>query len=67
MSRHDPQTALCTYDATTIFVRDRNLCDDLIGKVSFTRFLYFLIMGRHPSAAQEECHGCCHPKERDFS
>lgn len=53
MSRHDPQTALCTYDATTIFVRDRNLCDDLIGKVSFTRFLYFLIMGRHPSAAQE--------------
>ena len=46
-------TQLCAYDETQIFVRDQNLCEDLIGKVSFTRYLFFLTLGRFPSQAEE--------------
>lgn len=47
-----PTTAICTYTADAIFVRDRSLVDDLIGEVSFTQMMYLQIMGRMPSAAE---------------
>ena len=45
-------TALCTYTNEAIYLRDRSLVDDLIGKVDFTEGMYFLIFGRMPTKAQ---------------
>ena len=45
-------TALCTYTDDAIYLRDKSLVDDLIGKVDFTEGLYFLIFGRLPRKAE---------------
>ena len=47
-----PTTRLCTYTHDAIFVRGRNLVDDLMGKVSFTQMMFLEIMGRLPNAAE---------------
>ncbi len=44
-----PTTSLCTHDATSIHVRGRNLCEELIGKVSFTEMMFLDVFGRMPS------------------
>lgn len=41
-----PTTALCRYNETEIFVRERNLCTELIGKTSFTAFVFMQVTGR---------------------
>jgi citrate synthase len=45
-------TAIATSDADTITVRGRDLCRDLIGKVGFTDYFYFLVTGEMPSDVQ---------------
>ena len=45
-------TAICHYDATRIFVRDVNLCDDLIGQVGLTDYMCLLILGHRPSDSE---------------
>lgn len=45
-------TAIATSDADTITVRGRDLCGDLIGKVGFTDYFYFLVTGAMPSENQ---------------
>jgi citrate synthase len=52
MPRAPATTAVCSYNATDIFIRDRNLCTELVGKTSFTEFLYYLILGVVPTDAQ---------------
>src|SRR6266850_2918453 len=52
MNRLSASTSICHYTATDIFVREKNLCKDLIGSTSLTDFLYFLIMGVSPTDAQ---------------
>ncbi len=47
-----PETRLCHYTNDAIHVRDKNLVEDLIGKVDFTEGLYFLIFGRIPTRAE---------------
>lgn len=47
-----PETRLCHYTNDAIHVRDKNLVEDLIGKVDFTEGLYFLIFGRMPGRAE---------------
>lgn len=47
-----PETRLCHYTNDAIHVRDKNLVEDLIGKVDFTEGLYFLIFGRIPERAE---------------
>ncbi|MBM3540469.1 MAG: citryl-CoA lyase [Alphaproteobacteria bacterium] len=47
-----PTTALCTYTNDAIYLRGRSLVDDLIGRMTFTDALYFLIFGREPKAAE---------------
>ena len=47
-----PETRLCHYTNDAIHVRDKNLVEDLIGKVDFTEGLYFLIFGRMPTRAE---------------
>lgn len=45
-------TAIATSDADTITIRGRDLCRDLIGKVGFTDYFYFLVTGQMPSDEQ---------------
>jgi citrate synthase len=45
-------TAISTSNAETILVRGRDLCADLIGRVSFTDHVWLLVSGELPSAAQ---------------
>ena len=47
-----PSTALCTYNADAIYVRDKNLVEELIGEISFTEMMYFQVMGVLPSPGQ---------------
>lgn len=47
-----PETRLCHYTNDAIHVRDKDLVEDLIGKVDFTEGLYFLIFGRMPERAE---------------
>ena len=47
-----PTTSLCTHDATSIHVRGKNLCDELIGKVTFTEMLFLDVFGRSPSKVE---------------
>jgi citrate synthase len=46
MKNDSPTTQLCRYDETDIYVRERNLCKEVIGQMSFTDFLYLQIMGK---------------------
>jgi citrate synthase len=45
-------SALSTSNADTIVVRGKDLCRELIGKVSFTDYMWFLLSGQLPNAAQ---------------
>jgi citrate synthase len=47
-----PQTAICTSDSESITVRDRDLCRDLMGQVTFTEYFFFLVTGRVPTETQ---------------
>jgi citrate synthase len=52
MAERSASTEICTYDATRIFVRGRDLCADLIGGISLADYAYLLIMGSAPTTAQ---------------
>lgn len=45
-------TSICTADASSIEIRGRDLCRDLMGRMSFTAFFYLLVTGREPSEQQ---------------
>ena len=45
-------SAISTSNAETILVRGRDLCAELIGRVSFTDHVWLLVTGDLPSAAQ---------------
>lgn len=47
-----PKTRISRRTNEAIFVRDANLVEDLIGKLSFTEMMYFQNMGRRPTRAQ---------------
>jgi len=42
-----------------IFVRNKSLCKDLIGKLSFTQMIYFQILGRIPTDSQSNVLDAC--------
>src|SRR4051812_36032909 len=46
-------TSICTSDAETIHVRGRDLCEDLIGGIDFTRYFWLLVTGEMPSPGQK--------------
>lgn len=46
-------TAISKAEADRIEVRGRDLCDDLMGSVSFTEYFFLLVSGRMPSAEQK--------------
>jgi len=47
-------SALSTSNADTIVVRGKDLCSELIGHVSFTDYLWFLLSGTLPQPAQRK-------------
>src|SRR5258705_9770601 len=47
-----PFTAIATSDADTITVRGKDLCGDLIGKVGFMDYFYFLVTAKMPTEEQ---------------
>lgn len=53
MSREGGKTTgLCGYDEANILIRDKNLVNDLIGKLGFTEMMLFHITGRMPDDLQ---------------
>jgi citrate synthase len=50
--KNDPVTRLCTSDVDSITIRGRNLCDDLIGKMTFTDFIMFHFFGKEATPMQ---------------
>ena len=46
-----PSTAICTANEHTIVVRGKDLCQDLIGKTSFTDYFFLLVTGQTPGPA----------------
>lgn len=47
-------TAISTADAASITVRGKDLCGDLMGRLSFTEHAFLLITGREPTKQQAE-------------
>jgi citrate synthase len=47
-----PTTRLCRSNKQQVFVRDADLCEELIGKISFTEMLYYHLMGRRASTGE---------------
>ncbi len=45
-------TAISTADAASVTVRGRDLCGDLMGRVSFTDHFHLLVTGREPTETQ---------------
>ncbi len=52
MARAKPSTKIAHHTTEAITIRGVNLVDDLIGKLSFTEMMYFLLLGAKPTAAQ---------------
>lgn len=50
--KENPVTHLCTSDADNIWIRGRNLCDELIGHMSFTDYIMFHFFGEEPDPLQ---------------
>lgn len=46
-----PRSAICTSDEHSITVRGRDLCSELIGRISFTDYFHLLVTGRQPTPA----------------
>jgi citrate synthase len=46
-----PRTAISTSDEHSITVRGEDLCQDLIGRISFTEYFSLLVTGQRPSPA----------------
>ncbi len=54
-----PTTSIATHTNEDIFIRDKSLCKDLIGKLTFTEMLFFQILGRVPTPAQSAVVDAC--------
>ena len=47
-----PYSAICTSDAESITVRGRDLVREIIGKMDFTSYFWFLVTGEEPNEDQ---------------
>lgn len=52
-------TEICHSTRDAVFVRGKDLCEDLIGQYSFTEMAYFQILGRKPTAPQARLVEAC--------
>ncbi|MDF1793692.1 MAG: citryl-CoA lyase, partial [Thalassobaculaceae bacterium] len=54
-----PTTSIATHTNDDIYIRDKSLCNDLIGKLSFTEMIVFQMLGRMPSASETAMIDAC--------
>jgi citrate synthase len=54
-----PVTRIATSDAASVTIRGEDLVDDLIGKITFSEMVYFLITGRRPTPTQTRVLDAC--------
>jgi len=54
-----PTTSLATSTAEDVFIRDHSLCQDLMGKLSFTEMAFFLVLGQKPTESQRAVVDAC--------
>ncbi len=52
-------TSIATSTKDDIFVRDKSLCRELIGQLTFTEMTYFQVLGRMPTRAQTAMLDAC--------
>jgi citrate synthase len=52
-------TSIATSTAEDVFIREKSLCRDLIGKVTFTEMTYFQVVGAMPTTAQTRVLDAC--------
>lgn len=57
--RQPPTTSIATSTREDVFVRDKSLCRELIGKLSFTEMIFFQMLGRVPTPAQTRVVDAC--------
>ena len=54
-----PKSKISVSNSETIIVRGRDLCDELMGNLSFTEYFYLLLTGEPASKAQCEMIDAC--------
>jgi citrate synthase len=59
MAKAAPKTRIATSDETSVTIRGKSLMQDLIGKMTFTEMMYFLIKHRPPTAAETKVLDAC--------
>jgi len=52
-------TSIATSTPDDVFIRDKSLCKELIGKISFTEMIYFQVLGTLPTPAQTAIVDAC--------
>jgi citrate synthase len=52
-------TSIATSTTEDVIVRDKRLCDDLIGKLTFTEMIFFQMLGRTPTPAEAAVVDAC--------
>ncbi|MCR9073655.1 MAG: citryl-CoA lyase [Alphaproteobacteria bacterium] len=57
--RAAPTTSIATHTNDDIFIRDKSLCSELIGKLTFTEMIVFQMLGRVPTAAETAMIDAC--------
>jgi citrate synthase len=59
MTPDGPTTAISTHDAHDVHIRGASLCQELIGKLSFTEMIVFQMLGRRPTPPQTAVIDAC--------
>lgn len=54
-----PSTSIATHTNDDIYIRDKSLCNELIGKLTFTEMIVFQMLGRMPSEAETAMIDAC--------
>ena len=54
-----PTTSIAMHTNEDIYIRDKSLCKELIGKLSFTEMIIFQMLGRMPSAGETAMVDAC--------
>lgn len=53
------ETAIATFDETSITWRGRDLVTEILGRCSFTEMIYFLLRGRMPDTIETRVLDLC--------
>jgi citrate synthase len=59
MTEPNVTTAIATSTASDVFIRGKSLCDELIGKVTFTEMIFWNVLGRVPTPAETAVLDAC--------